>query len=82
MPSIEILNKNGDVWIDVAAELDRTTLTVRQILELDQDALIRLSRSAGESIDLLIGGARIAQGEIVVADDAVGVRITEFREED
>ena len=82
MSSLESLDKYADVWIDVEAQIDHTTLTVRQILELDRNSLIRLSRSAGENIDLFIGGSRLGEAEIVVMEDSVGMRIAEFREED
>jgi flagellar motor switch protein FliN/FliY len=42
--------------------------------------LITTARSAGENIDLVIGGARIGSGEIVIIEEAVGVRITDFKE--
>ena len=41
-----------------------------------------MARSAGENIDILIGGALIGSGEIVIIEEAVGVRITDFKEED
>jgi flagellar motor switch protein FliN len=82
MIPLETLQSHADVPIEVEAELDRTVLTVRQILELDQESIIRLSRSAGEHIDLFIGGAHVGQGEIVVAGETVGIRIAELREED
>jgi flagellar motor switch protein FliN/FliY len=82
MTAIENFQAHGDVSIDVEVEIDRTALTLRQILELDQNSLIKLSRSAGENIDIFIGGAHVGQGEIVVADEAVAVRIADLREED
>lgn len=82
MTSLESLQSHADVWIDVEAEIDRTVLTVREILELDQNSLLKLSRSAGDNIDLLIGGARVGHGEIVVADETVSIRIADLREED
>ena len=81
MASVENFQPYADVLIDVEAEIDRTVLTLRQILELDQNSLIRLSRSSGENIDVFIGGAHVGQGEIVVADEAVVIRIAELREE-
>jgi flagellar motor switch protein FliN/FliY len=82
MTSLEILQSHADVWIDVEVELDRTALTLRQILELDQDSLIKLPRPAGENIDVSIGGARVGEGEIVVTGETVAIRIAELREED
>ena len=82
MTALESFQAHGDISIDVEVEIDRTALTLRQILELDRNSVIKLSRSAGENIDVFIGGAHVGQGEIVVADEAVGVRIAELREED
>lgn len=82
MISPEILQSQADVWIDVEVEIDRTALTLRQILELSPNSLIRLSRLAGENIDVFVGGAHVGQGEILVSDEAVTVRIAELREEE
>jgi flagellar motor switch protein FliN len=81
MTCLENLQPYSDVPIDFEAELDRTALTLRQILELDQNSLIRLSRPAGENLDIFIGGAHIGQGEIAVADESAAIRIAELREE-
>jgi flagellar motor switch protein FliN/FliY len=41
-----------------------------------------MSRSAGENIDILIGGRLVGFGEIVIIEDSMGVRITDFDLED
>jgi flagellar motor switch protein FliN len=68
----------ADVPIDVEVELDRKVMSIAQILQLEEDSVIRMSRSAGDNIDILIGGTLVGYGEIVIIEDAVGVRITDF----
>ena len=68
----------ADVTVDVEVELGRRIMTIAQILQLGPDSVVRMGRSAGDNIDILIGGALIAYGEIVIIEDAVGVRITDF----
>jgi flagellar motor switch protein FliN/FliY len=68
-----------DVALDVEVELDRRILTVRQILEIDEGSIIRMSRSAGENLDVRIGGSVVGYGEIVVNETNTGIRITDFR---
>jgi flagellar motor switch protein FliN/FliY len=68
----------ADVPIDVEVELDRKVMSIAQILRLEEDSVIRMSRSAGDNIDILIGGTLVGYGEIVIIEDAVGVRITDF----
>ena len=68
----------ADVPIDVEVELDRKVMTIAQIMQLEEDSVIRMSRSAGDNIDILVGGTLVGYGEIVIIEDAVGVRITDF----
>ena len=78
MTPLEEIAYVADVPIDVEVELDRKVMTIAQILEFDQDSVIRMTRSAGENIDILVGGTLIGYGEIVIIEDTVGVRITDF----
>jgi len=71
----------ADMTLDIEVELDRKVVTMRQMLDLDTGSVLKLTRSAGENIDILVGGAVIAFGEIVVIEDMMGVRITDFNTE-
>lgn len=82
MTSLEQIAHYADVTVAVAAELDRKVMTVGQILELEAGSVIKLTRSAGENIDILIGGALVGFGEIVVIEEMMGVRITDFNSEE
>ncbi|HLX46475.1 MAG TPA: FliM/FliN family flagellar motor switch protein [Bryobacteraceae bacterium] len=81
MTALEEIAHLADIRMDVDVELDRTSMTVRSILALEAGSVIAMQRSAGENIDILIGGALIGSGEIVIIEDTVGVRITDFRED-
>lgn len=72
----------GDVAIDVEVELDRKELTVREVLELEPGSVLKMTRSAGENIDILIGGSLVGFGEIVLVEDTIAVRITDFNIEE
>jgi len=72
----------ADVPIEVEVELDRRVLSVREILELEEGSVIGMSRSAGENIDLYVGGKLVGYGEIVLIESRIGVRITDFNIED
>ncbi len=83
MPSpIEEISHLSDVPIDVEVELGRKVMNIAGILGLDVDHVIRMERSAGDNIDILVGGALIGYGEIVIIEDTVGVRITDFNLEE
>lgn len=69
----------ADIPIEIEVELDRKTMTVREVLGLDNGSVIRMTRSAGENIDILVRGSLVGFGEIVVIENTMGVRITDFR---
>ena len=67
-----------EVPLQVTAELGRTRLSVREVLELGAGSVVELERLAGEPIDLLVNSLLIARGEVVVIDESFGIRVTEI----
>jgi flagellar motor switch protein FliN/FliY len=82
MTPIQEIADLADVPVEVEVQLGHKILTIAQILDLGPESVIRLARSAGDNIDILVGGTLIGYGEIVVIEDAVGVRITDFSQEE
>ena len=82
MTIVEQIAPMSGVPLDVEVELDRRVMTMREVLELEIGSVIRMNRSAGENIDILIGGALVGFGEIVIIEDSMGVRITDFNVEE
>jgi flagellar motor switch protein FliN/FliY len=78
MTSLEEIADFADVPVEVEVELGRRIMTIARILELGPDSVIRMARSAGDNMDILVGGSLIGYGEIVIIEDSVGVRITDF----
>ena len=78
MTAFEEIGHLNDIPVDVDVELDRKTMTVRDILALDKGSVIKMLRSAGENIDIYIGSRLAAFGEIVIIENIMGVRITDF----
>jgi len=71
----------GEIPVEIEIELDRRIMTAREILRLEQGSVIETVRSAGENIDIYIGGVLCGSGEIVVIESTLGVRITDFRDD-
>jgi len=65
-----------DVLLPVSIELGRTTMFIKDILELDRGSIIELDKLASEPVDVLVNGKKIAEGEVVVIDKHFGIRIT------
>ncbi|NLM46500.1 MAG: hypothetical protein GX200_06850 [Firmicutes bacterium] len=68
----------GSIPVKLTLELGRTKLTVREILNLQKDSIIKLDRLAGENALLLVNGKPLAAGEVVVINENFGCRVAEF----
>ena len=81
MTSHEEIAHYSDVPVDIEVELDRKIMSIGAILDLKVGSVLKMTRSAGENIDILIGGTLVGFGEIVIIEESMGVRITDFNEE-
>ena len=82
MTALEEIGHLADVPLLMEVELARRIMTVREILAMDQGSVIKMPRSAGDNIDLLAGQTLLGSGEIVIIEETLGVRITDFNEEE
>jgi flagellar motor switch protein FliN/FliY len=71
------LERLYDVPVELAVEIGRTHMTIRETLALGPGSIVTLNRLAGEPVDLLVNGKPIARGEVVVLDEEFGLRVTE-----
>jgi len=67
-----------DVPLQVSVELGRAERQVRDVLGLVPGSVVELDRLAGDPLDVMVNGRRIARGEAVVVDERFAVRITEI----
>ena len=67
-----------DVPLEVTVELGRTHKSIHDILDFAPGTIIELNKIAGEPIDVLVNGKFVAKGEVVVIEEAFGIRITEI----
>ena len=58
--------------------IDCSALLQRGLLLLNEGSVIELDRLAGEPLDILVNGAIIAKGEVVMVGERYGVRFTDI----
>jgi flagellar motor switch protein FliN len=68
----------NDVSLEVTAELGRRRLKVRDIVALQPGSVVELDRAAGSPVDVLVNGALVWHGEVVVVDEEFGIRVSEI----
>jgi flagellar motor switch protein FliN/FliY len=77
------MNKGNikDITVPLQVVLGETECSLEEIASLGVGSIIELKNLAGEPLDLLAAGERIAKGEVVVIDENFGIRITEVLNE-
>ena len=66
-----------DIPVSISMEVGRTSITIRNLLQLNQGSVIELDRLAGEPLDVLVNGTLIAHGEVVVVNEKFGIRMAD-----
>lgn len=66
-----------DIPVSISMEVGRTSISIRNLLQLNQGSVIELDRLAGEPLDVLVNGTLIAHGEVVVVNEKFGIRMTD-----
>jgi len=62
----------------VTAELGSTELSMKELFDVNEGAILTLDKWSGEPVDIKANGVLIAKGEVIVVDGLFGVRITEI----
>ena len=73
--NLELIN---DIPLQVTVELGKTKKNLNDVLNFGVGSIIVLDKLAGELVDVIVNGKKIAKGEVVVIDENYGVRITEI----
>ena len=73
-PSLDVIL---DIPVTLSMEVGSTSISIRNLLQLNQGSVIELDRLAGEPLDVLVNGTLIAHGEVVVVNEKFGIRLTD-----
>ena len=68
----------ADLPMEIQIEVDRRGMRLGDILELTTGSVIPFPKTAGDYLDIYVGGAPVARGEVVVLENNIGVRVTMF----
>ncbi|MFM2478327.1 flagellar motor switch protein FliN [Celerinatantimonas sp. MCCC 1A17872] len=66
-----------DIPVTISMEVGRSSINIRNLLQLNQGSVVELDRVAGEPLDVMVNGTLVAHGEVVVVNDKFGIRLTD-----
>jgi flagellar motor switch protein FliN/FliY len=66
-----------NIPVSLSVELGRSKMKVKDIMSLAPGAVVELDKPVEEPVSLYANGKLIAKGEVVVVENALGIKITE-----
>ncbi len=66
-----------DIPLQVSVEIGRSRILIKDLLEMQEGAIIELDKLSGEPLDLYVNSRLIARGEAVLVKDKYGIRLTD-----
>ena len=74
---IDNLKVLENIEVKLTVEVGSTELKIRDLLRLNEGSVVELERLAGDPLDILANGVKIARGEVVMVGERFGIRFTE-----
>ena len=74
---IENLKVLENIQVKLTVEVGSTELKIKDLLKLNEGSVVELERLAGDPLDILANGVKIAKGEVVMVGERFGIRFTE-----
>jgi len=75
MNASDVLQRFGDVPFDVELELGTLSMSIGEIFELQEGAVLRTDHPAGAPFPLFVSSVKLAEAEVIVIDETVSVRV-------
>jgi len=72
------LNLLLDVALNLTIELGRTSMFIKDVLQLTEGTVVELDKNVGEELDILANGKLVGRGKLIVLDDYYGIQITQI----
>lgn len=66
------------VKVTLQVRVGQSSMTVGELLDARENAVLVLDRAIEQPVDLLLEGSVVARGQLVAVDGSFGVRITEL----
>ena len=66
-----------NIEVKLTVEVGNTEIKIKDLLRLNEGSVVELDRLAGDALDILANGTKIAKGEVVMVGEKFRIRFTE-----
>ena len=66
-----------NIEVKLTVEVGNTEIKIKDLLRLNEGSVVELDRLAGDALDILANGTKIAKGEVVMVGEKFCIRFTE-----
>ena len=74
---IENIKVLENIQVKLTVEVGSTEMKIKDLVKLNEGSVVELERLAGDPLDILANGVKIARGEVVMVGERFGIRFTE-----
>ncbi len=72
------ISRFTDLPMRITIQMGKLNMPVREILQLKENSVVEIPKSAGENIDIYVNGTLLAYGEVLDLEGSAGIRITDL----
>ena len=77
-PPLDVLLNFADIPATVEAHFEEHMMDVDEVLAILPASVISLNRAAGETLSVYVGNVPLASAEVILLEDHLTLRITQF----
>jgi len=78
-PNSRPIDELSNIPVIVEARFNQRVMDLRDILAIQPGAIVELEQIAGETLSVFVGNVPMAQAEVLVVNQRLAIRITEFQ---
>lgn len=71
----------NEIPVEISVEVSRTSLLLKEMMELGPENIIMLDKKEGEPVDVKVNGVLFGTGQIIAQDGKYGVQILSLVED-
>jgi flagellar motor switch protein FliN len=74
----DVVDQFAEIPVTLEARFHSRLMDIREVLAIQPGAVVQMEQPAGETLSIYVGNVLLALAEVIVVDERLAIRITEF----